>query len=138
MQPLLPELEIILVVDDELTILSMTQRILGHDGYGVLVAASGKEALRLFELWPDIKIDLMLVDIVMPDMNGPDLVDRIWSTRPELPVLYFSGYSGKEFLRSEIACKVSYMEKPFTALQLTTRVREILDRSVARPVEENT
>ena len=138
MQPLLPELETILVVDDELTILSMTQRILAHHGYGVLVAASGKEALRLFELWPDIKIDLMLVDIVMPDMNGPDLVDRICSTRPELPVLYFSGYSGKEFLRSEIACKVSYMEKPFTALQLTTRVREILDRSIARPVEENT
>ena len=130
---LLPGKEIILVVDDEFTILSLTQMILADAGYGVLVAASGKEALRLFEVWPNIKLNLMLVDIIMPDMNGPELVDHVWKTRPELPVLYFSGYAGKEFIQPEIACKVPYMEKPFTSLQLTTRVREILDRSVARP-----
>ena len=126
--PLLPETQTILVVDDELTILSLTQMILTRAGYGVLVAAGGKEVLRLFEVWPDIKIDLMLVDIVMPDMNGPALVDLVWRTHPELPVLYVSGYSGKEFMRNEIARNVPYLEKPFTALQLTTRIREILDR----------
>jgi CheY-like chemotaxis protein len=128
---LLPGKEIILVVDDEFTILSLTQMILAEAGYGVLVAASGKEALRLFEVWPNIKLNLMLVDIIMPDMNGPELVDHVWKTRPELPVLYFSGYAGKEFIQPEIACKVPYMEKPFTSLQLTTRIREILERSHA-------
>ena len=132
----IPGTKIILVVDDEFTILSLTQMILARAGYGVLVAASGKEALRLFEVWPDMKIDLMLVDIVMPDMNGPELVDRVWKTHPELPVLYFSGYAGKEFLRPEIACKVPYMEKPFTPVQLTTRIREILDRPHTNAVSE--
>ena len=133
---LLPEKKIILVVDDEFTILSLTQMILAEAGYGALVAASGKEALRLFEVWPDIKIDLMLVDIIMPDMNGPELVDHVWKTRPELPVLYFSGYAGKEFIQPEIASKVPYLEKPFTSQQLTTRIREILERSHANAASE--
>src|SRR5207248_3037027 len=103
--------------------------MLTRNGYTVITAASGKEALHLFEVWPDIKIDLMLVDLVMPGMNGPEVVDHVWSLRPELPVLYFSGYSGQEFLRPEIARRVPYMAKPFTLAQLTKRIREILDKS---------
>ena len=81
----------------------------------VISADSGEKALELFAVEPEITVDLLLVDIVMPGMNGPELVDHIWKLRPGLPALYCSGYSGREFLWPEIARKVSYLAKPFSA-----------------------
>ena len=87
----------------------------------------GKEALHLFEVWPDLKIDLLMVDIVMPDMNGLELAEKIKVLRPGLPVLFFSAYSDQEILRPIFARKIPYLAKPFTSLQLTKKIREVLD-----------
>jgi len=127
----LPGTETILVVDDDRAVLRLTNSILTFYGYTVIGANSGRKALELFAIEPEITVDLLLVDIVMPGMNGPELVDHIWKLRPGLPALYCSGYSGKEFLWPEIARKVSYLAKPFTAFQLTKGIREMLERSTA-------
>jgi len=125
--PPLPGTETILVVDDEIAVLSLTTLMLERYGYEVLAAASAKEALHLFEVWPDIEIDLLLVDIVMPEMNGVELASRIRAIRPRLPILYFSAYSEQETLRPVIARTNPYIAKPFNSIQLTRSIRAILD-----------
>ena len=124
----LPGTETVLVVDDDTEVLRVTNSMLTFHGYTV-IGASGIKALQLFAVKPEITVDLLLVDIVMPGMNGPELVDHIWKLRPCLPALYCSGYSGKEFLWPEIARNVSYLAKPFTAFQLTKGIREMLEKS---------
>src|SRR5713101_4265637 len=128
----LPGTETILIVDDDNAVLRLTNSILTLHGYTVTGATSGKEALQLFAVEPEITVDLMLIDIVMPGMNGPELVDHIWKLRPGLPALYCSGHSGKEFLWPEIARNVPYLAKPFTAFQLTKRIREMLEKSTGK------
>src|SRR5438445_12455817 len=117
----------ILVVDDEIAVMSVVEMMLKRGGYSVITAAGANEALNLFAEWPDLEVDLLLLDFVLPDMNGVELYRRIRERRPELPVLYFSAYSEHEELRPALARGVPYMAKPFTASQLTRRVREILD-----------
>jgi len=125
----LPGSENILVVDDDNAVLRLTKSMLTLHGYTVIGAASGREALQLFAVEPEIIVDLMLVDIVMPGMNGPELVDHIWKLRPGLPALYCSGYSGKEFLWPEITRNVPYLAKPFTSFQLTKAIRDMLEKA---------
>ena len=67
----------ILVIDDEPLVLSLTNAMLSRCGYTVVTAGSGTEAIRLFENWPGIEIDLLLVDLAMPDMTGTEAVKRI-------------------------------------------------------------
>jgi two-component system cell cycle sensor histidine kinase/response regulator CckA len=122
-----PGTETILVVDDEIAVLSLTNMMLARYGYTVITAATSKEALHLFEVWPDLSIDLLLVDIIMPEMNGIELAARIRSLRPDVPVLYFSAYSNQEPLRPIFTRKLPFLPKPFTSLQLTKRIREVLD-----------
>jgi two-component system, cell cycle sensor histidine kinase and response regulator CckA len=125
--PPLPGAETVLVVDDEIAVLSLTTMMLTRYGYTVITAASGREALHLFEVWPDLHVDLLLVDIVMPGMGGVELAEAIIKMRPELPVIYFSAYSDQEPLRPVQARRLPYIAKPFTSLQLTRRIREVLD-----------
>ena len=122
-----PGAETILVVDDEIAVLSLTTMMLTRYGYTVITAASGKEALHLFEVWPDLHIDLLLVDVLMPGMNGVEVAAAILKLRRDLPVLYFSAYSDHEPLRPVHARRLPYIAKPFTSLQLTRRIREVLD-----------
>ena len=72
-----PEIETILVVDDEPLVLSLANAMLLRFGYNVITAANGRDALRLFERWPDIEVDLALVDLVMPGLNGVQTVEGI-------------------------------------------------------------
>ena len=114
--------ETILVVDDEIAVLSLTQMMLRRYGYEVISAACAKEALHLFEVWPDLHVDLLLVDIIMPDINGIELTERIRALRPGVPVLYFSAYSDQEPLRPVVAGQrqlPSQSERPQTRLKQT-------------------
>ena len=121
--------ETILVVDDEIIVLSLTTMMLRRFGYEVLTAASPEEALRLFDKWPDLRIDLLLVDIIMPGMNGLVLAERIRERRPAVPILYMSGYSERDLLGPILTPEITYLAKPFSSLQLTRLIREVLDKN---------
>jgi CheY-like chemotaxis protein len=116
--------ETILVIDDDRMVLGLVDSMLTRYGYTVVTATSGEEALRLFE---NIQVDLALVDVVMPDMNGVGVVERIHELRPGLPILLFSGYSEEDSLRPMFARSAPFIAKPFTSLQLTRKIREVLD-----------
>ena len=119
--------ETILVVDDDQMVLRLADSMLKRFGYRVITATSGKEALQLFEKSSDIEVHLALVDLVMPEMSGVELVERIQKLRPGLPVLHFSSYSEDDSLRPTFARGVPFIAKPFSSLQLTRKIREVLD-----------
>jgi two-component system, cell cycle sensor histidine kinase and response regulator CckA len=121
--------ETVLVVDDENIGLSMAHAMLTRYGYGALTASSGEEALRLFQQWPDLRIDIAVIDIVMPVMDGFELTKRLRKVRPQLPIIYMSAYSENSDLRPEESRNVPYLPKPFTSLKLTAKIREVLDSS---------
>jgi len=100
--------------------------MLSRSGYDVVAADSGKAALRLFELWPDAEVDLALIDLIMPEMNGVQLAERIHELRPALPILFFSAYSDQEILRPIFARGLPYVAKPLSSVQLINRIREVL------------
>jgi two-component system, cell cycle sensor histidine kinase and response regulator CckA len=119
--------ETILLVEDEEAVRSVAARVLDNQGYTVVQAANGEEALgRLDEL--EGKIDLILTDVVMPDMGGLELTGRVHELRPDLKVLYMSGYAEGDKLQPKMNSEHSFLQKPFSAESLTLKVREVLDR----------
>ena len=119
--------ETILLVEDELAIRSLTQRALEAAGYTVLAAGDGAEALDRLATRP-APIDLLLTDVVMPGMNGRELSSRIVKARPDVKVLYTSGYTDDAILRRGVlADPRCFIAKPYTPRQLQRKVREVLD-----------
>src|SRR5216684_3458052 len=119
--------ETVLVVDDEAVMLSLAELMLETYGYTVLTGTSGQEVLHMFEVWPDLKIDVAVIDVVMPVMGGFELVDRMRKIRPRLPILYMSAYPEKAELRPEQTRNIPFVPKPFTSLTLVGKIREALD-----------
>jgi CheY-like chemotaxis protein len=119
-------IETVLVVDDEKIGLSLAHAMLTRYGYTVFTASSGEEALGLLEQCPDLRIDIAVIDIVMPVMDGFELTSRIRSLRPQLPIIYMSAYSENSDLRPEESRNVPYLPKPFTSLKLTGKIRQVL------------
>jgi PAS domain S-box-containing protein len=119
--------ETILVVEDESVLRKMIVDFLESSGYKVLSAESASEAVGHVQLFPGT-IDLVLTDIVMTDMNGADLARFLCALRPELRVLYMSGYSdgalGDKFVLPK---DVAFLQKPFSRVKLAHKLREILD-----------
>jgi two-component system, cell cycle sensor histidine kinase and response regulator CckA len=91
-------LETILVVDDEPTVLNLCRRILQLGGYSVVAANNGNDALKLLQTTTE-PIDLALLDVMMPNMNGVELARRIQSAKPEIPVVLMSGFGPQEIAR---------------------------------------
>lgn len=120
--------ETILIVDDETIVLSLAHSMLTRYGYTVLTAHSGDEALHFFEVWPDQQVEIAVLDIVMPNMDGFELAERLRLIRRALPILYMSAYSARAELRPEYARNVPYLAKPFTSVSLIRKIREMLDR----------
>ena len=118
--------ENVLVVEDEPTIRSIVAQVLDQLGYTVLQAANGHEALWVASDHAKDPIDLLLTDVVMPSMGGPELAQRMRETHPELRALYMSGY-GPLLTREDLEPDAHFMEKPFTPVDLAHRVRETLD-----------
>jgi len=119
--------ETILLVDDEMTLRVMVKRALNQFGYSVLEAASGKQALAVFDESRDA-IDLLLTDMVMPDgMSGKDLAEQLEAKSPNLRVLYTSGYSAELVSRGLNAQDVHFLQKPYSMRRLATAIRDCLD-----------
>ena len=128
----LPEPKTILVVDDDLSVLSVIKCMLECGDYNVLMAHSAETALRMVER-DDLTIDLMLLDVVMPDISGPDLAERILATRPHLKVLFMSGCTDSEVVRVKILDRaLGFLPKPFTSDSLLERVQKVLNPAVQR------
>ena len=119
--------ETVLVVEDEDAVRLLIRRTLERRGYTVLVARSGRDALaQIFEYKGAIA--LVVTDVVMPQMGGPEFVRHLRIARPHVPVLYVSGYTDDEVVRRGVVqSETTLLEKPFTTDQLTTAVRKLLD-----------
>jgi two-component system, cell cycle sensor histidine kinase and response regulator CckA len=119
--------ETILVVEDEEALRAVAKRGLTAAGYTVLTAADGPDALRI-SAEHEGEIHLLVTDVVMPHMNGKALADRLANDRPKTKVLYMSGYTDDAIVRHGVLNPgIWFINKPFTAADLTTKVREVLD-----------
>ncbi len=121
--------ETILLVDDEPQVVSLVREMLVREGYTVLGASGGTEALELIKSNPDKQIDLLLTDIVMPEVNGRELAEKVRALRPGLKVLYMSGFMKETILKyyGISIAGIPFLQKPFTRDTLGRKVREVLD-----------
>lgn len=129
--------ETILVVEDEAPVRDVVLRSLRSRGYAVLEAADSAEALDLVERHEG-DIDLLLTDVVLPGDGGRELAEQVVALKPEIKVLFMSGYTDDVILHHNLrSAEFELLQKPFTAISLATKVREILDRPPggARPAE---
>jgi two-component system cell cycle sensor histidine kinase/response regulator CckA len=132
-EPLLSGTETILLVEDEEAVRRLVRQTLEQQGYRVVVAASGTEALAMAQKHPGL-IQLVITDVVMPQMGGQQLAERLKAMRPEIQVLYVSGYTESAMARSGSRAKGgTFLQKPFTPMALMRRVRGLLDQSQAAP-----
>ncbi|HLA78606.1 MAG TPA: GAF domain-containing protein [Vicinamibacteria bacterium] len=118
--------ETVLVVEDEPALLDFVRELLRESGYTALPARTVGEAARLCESHPG-PIDLLLTDLVMPDMSGPELAARLAPVRPQMKVLFMSGYTDDALgPHGMLDPGVALLQKPFTAEALTHKIREVL------------
>jgi len=119
--------ETIMVIDDETNIVTMVSQILTELGYHVISATSGREAQILSDQHAQ-KIDMVLTDIIMPELNGPDLVRMLRQKRPTLKALYMSGYANNAAAQiGELKPDTAFLQKPFSSETLTHCIRKVLD-----------
>ena len=120
--------ETILLVEDERSVRTLARRILEGRGYTVLEAGDGGEAMQL-SARHEGSIDLLLTDVVMPELSGPELAERLAPLRPETRVLFTSGYTDHALLRASVwESGANFLQKPFTPEALVQKVRGVLDR----------
>jgi two-component system cell cycle sensor histidine kinase/response regulator CckA len=125
----------ILVIDDEEMILNFVGLVLKKAGFRVLSASSGKAALKLCQNGAE-PLDLALLDIVMPEMDGPQVAFGLRSLYPALRILFMSGYTEEEISRrcGDIPGAADLLKKPFTASELLNRINRLIGRPVTQAV----
>ena len=120
--------ETVLLVEDEAAVRDMTQTALQRFGYTVLAAANGEEALRTLAE-SQTEFDLLLTDVVMPDMSGLELAERVRRQYPAVAVVFMSGYTSDSILREGVeAGETNFVQKPFSTAALAGKLRQVLDR----------
>jgi len=125
--PVLKGTETILFAEDSESLREMATEYLQSVGYVVLSAASGKEALQRAEDFQGT-IHLLLTDVVMPDLNGPELAERIVSSRPGIKLIFTSGYASESLARrGSLDAAIAFVQKPYRPKALARRIREVLD-----------
>ena len=121
--------ETVLVVEDEASVLKLAEKTLNDLGYMVLPANTPAEALQLAETHAG-DISLLITDVVMPEMNGRELAERLQTLYPKIKCLYMSGYTANVIAhRGVLEEGVNFIPKPFSKRDLAVKVREALDRN---------
>jgi two-component system, cell cycle sensor histidine kinase and response regulator CckA len=119
--------ERILIVEDEGAVRRMAGRALTAQGYSVLEAEHGADALEVLAR-ADGPVDLVLTDVVMPILNGRELAERLAAERPQLRILFMSGYTDDDVVRRGLLDPgAPFLQKPFVPADLARKVREVLD-----------
>jgi two-component system, cell cycle sensor histidine kinase and response regulator CckA len=118
--------ETVLLVEDEDAVRVLAREVLRRQGYVVLEARHGLDALRVAERHTD-PIQLLITDVVMPHMSGRDLAERLILTRPEMKVLFISGYTDHAVMHRELMAGSEFLQKPFTPVAFARKVRGVLD-----------
>jgi signal transduction histidine kinase len=127
MLPPRAEGETVLVVDDADGARELIARLLQRQGYAVLVAESPEEAIRLFDA--NASVDVLLTDVIMPGMSGAALARQLVARRPELKVIYMSGYTDDAVVHHDVLKPgTAFLNKPFDSAALAKKIREVLDR----------
>jgi two-component system cell cycle sensor histidine kinase/response regulator CckA len=123
--------ETVLVVEDQDVVAAVIRGTLQTCGYQVIEARHGEEALRIFKAKSG-SIDLVITDVVMPVMNGPEFVRNARALQPSVKVLFMSGYTQHGFsAHGEMGAADGFLQKPFAPAALARKAREILDGKVA-------
>ena len=119
--------ETILLAEDETAILDMVKQILEDFGYRILTASTPGQAIRMAKEYAG-DIDLLITDVVMPEMNGLELAKSLLALHPKLRIIYMSGYSGNVIARHGVLDEgVNFIQKPFSMQDFAAKVREVLD-----------
>jgi CheY-like chemotaxis protein len=119
--------ERILLVEDEEIVRNLSREMLETCGYEVIEASSGVEALEIYKQTAG-KIDLLLTDVVMPQMGGRELAENLVTLQPHIKVLFTSGYTDDSIVRHGInEADINFIQKPFTFDKLTNKIRDVLD-----------
>ena len=121
--------ETVLLAEDEPLVRSMAATVLRDRGYAVLQAANGEEALGAVQKHGGEGIDLLLTDVVMPQMGGPELAEKLHASHPNIKVLFTSGYIGEYLSQlNTLNTGTEFLAKPYLPETLAVKVREVLDR----------
>jgi two-component system cell cycle sensor histidine kinase/response regulator CckA len=119
--------EIVLLVEDEPSVRGLARRVLEGHGYTVLEARDGRDALRVADQYRQ-PIQLLLTDMMMPELGGRDVWTALKGRRSELRVLYMSGYTNEDMVRRGLLeTDAAFLQKPFTAADLARAARRVLD-----------
>ena len=119
--------ETVLLVEDEDGVRSLVRQVLHKHGYNVLEARHGGEALLMCERHQG-KIDMLLTDVVLEQMSGRELAERLLKLRPEMKVLYVSGYADDAIVHHGVlTAGMAFLQKPFTTEALARKIRYVLD-----------
>jgi two-component system cell cycle sensor histidine kinase/response regulator CckA len=116
----------ILAVDDDRAVLGLVKAVLQGAGYSVLLADGGRNAVQVFENSPS-PVHLLLIDVIMPDLTGPVVAERLRTQRPDLHVLFMSGFHDAELVQRFLTGKdFNLLPKPFTVESLLRSVENVL------------
>jgi two-component system, cell cycle sensor histidine kinase and response regulator CckA len=118
--------ETVLLFEDEDAVRALAREVLRRNGYVVLEARHGLDALRLAERHPD-PIHLLVTDVVMPHMSGRELAERLAPVRPKMRVLFMSGYTDHAAMHRHLTPGAAFLQKPFTPETFARKVRSMLD-----------
>jgi len=119
--------ETILLVEDDSTVRAIVEQMLSHLGYNIIECDLPSKAVVYLNEKAN-KIDLLLTDVVMPEMSGVELAKFTQKIRPEIPFIFMSGYSDKKILEDNIILPAkNYMQKPFKIEALAVKIREVLE-----------